>query len=136
VDDLDKLETLRIISSGGEKLTDELFNKLKKTDKRIINRYGSTETTIVSLVNNNSQDNNIGRPISNMKAYILDNNHQLLPIEEVGELCTSGVGLSKGYLNNLELNEEKFILNPYSQTTWDKYLYKTGDLVRYINIGG
>ena len=55
----------------------------------------------------------IGKPVWNTKVYILDKFNKPQPIGIPGELCVSGVGLSKGYLNNSELTEEKFIENPF-----------------------
>ncbi|MFM7717331.1 MAG: AMP-binding enzyme, partial [Microcystis sp.] len=73
----------------------------------------------------------IGKPVYNTKIYILDQNLQPLPIGVPGELHISSVGLARGYLNRLELTQEKFISNPFNSGI----LYKTGDLVRYLPEG-
>ncbi|WP_431167924.1 hypothetical protein, partial [Tenacibaculum halocynthiae] len=67
----------------------------------------------------------------NTQAYVLDNDLNLLPEGVVGELYLGGVGLSSGYINNLELTEERFISNPFGEGR----LYKTGDLVRWLPEG-
>ena len=74
----------------------------------IFNGYGPTEATICSTfykVNNLEEITTvnlpIGKPLPNYNIYILNHNLDILePIGMVGELCISGVGLSKGYLND------------------------------------
>ena len=69
----------------------------------------------------------IGRPIANMRCYVLDAQQQLLPIGMPGELMVSGIQLARGYLKRPDLTAEKFIPNPYSggDPTHDR-LYCTG----------
>jgi hypothetical protein len=50
----------------------------------------------------------------------------------VGELCISGDGLARGYLNNSKLTSQKFVDNPYLE---GERLYKTGDLAKYLEDG-
>jgi hypothetical protein len=76
----------------------------------------------------------IGKPVDNMKAYILDSDLALLPPGLPGELCLSGVGIAEGYLNSEHLSKEKFVQNPYGQAVYDR-LYKTGDIARCSDDG-
>jgi len=46
--------------------------------------------------------------------YILDRNLQPVPIGVLGELYISGIGLARGYLNQPELTEQKFIIKHFS----------------------
>ena len=48
-----------------------------------------------------------------------------------GELCITGDGVSKGYLNKEELTKEKFINNPFGKGI----MYRTGDLARWLDDG-
>lgn len=125
---------------GGEKL-----KKFANKPYRIVNAYGPTEATVQStsfIVNANNKhiDIPIGKPIYNTKCYVVDGNLSVLPIGVVGELCVGGVGLARGYLNNINLTIEKFVSNPF-QTKEEKSqnrnsrLYKTGDLVRWLPDG-
>ena len=55
-----------------------------------------------------------------------------------GELHIGGAGLARGYLNQRELTNEKFISNPFydqEKPNSSERLYKTGDLVRYLADG-
>ena len=69
----------------------------------------------------------IGRPIDNLRCYVLDAKLQLLPVGVPGELMVSGIQLARGYLKRPDLTAEKFIPNPFSGG--DKHhdrLYRTG----------
>ena len=80
----------------------------------------------------------IGRPLDNTQFYVLDSHLQPVPIGVPGELYIGGDGLARGYLNRPDLTAEKFIPNPFfnsSSPTSSPRLYKTGDLVRYCADG-
>lgn len=127
----------RVICSG-EALSADLQAKFfARLDAELHNLYGPTEAAIdVTFWNcdRNSQQHivPIGRPIANTQIYILDRDLQPVPIGVPGELHIGGVGLARGYLNNSELTNERFILSPFEQ---EKRLYKTGDLARYLPDG-
>jgi amino acid adenylation domain-containing protein/non-ribosomal peptide synthase protein (TIGR01720 family) len=122
--------------SGGDVLTLELSTSLIKEGHQLWNLYGPTETTIWSTTAQISLNTivSIGKPIDNTKVYILDKNHHLLPPGVSGELYIGGVGVAKGYLNREELNAERFIKDSFSSDEKAR-LYKTGDLVRYLEDG-
>jgi amino acid adenylation domain-containing protein len=108
---------------------------------KLYNYYGPTETSIYATCKEIISDevDQIGRPLQNTKAYVLDSNNAPVPIGATGELYISGAGLARGYLNNKELTAERFIPNAYA-TEADKAngytrLYKTGDLVRWLADG-
>ncbi|WP_442603414.1 amino acid adenylation domain-containing protein [Paenibacillus sp. KN14-4R] len=101
----------------------------------IYNNYGPTEYTVVSTsfkIDQEYENIPIGKPINNTKIYIVDKNNNLQPIGVPGEICLSGSGISRGYLNNEDLTKEKFIENPFESGT---YIYKTGDLGRWLSDG-
>jgi len=103
--------SLRKLLVGGDKL--RLF---KKRRYELYNNYGPTEYTVVTTagrVESVSENIPIGRPIGNTRVYILDKYANLQPIHVAGELCISGDGLSRGYLNNLELTNSKFKIPNY-----------------------
>ncbi|MGB7606024.1 MAG: amino acid adenylation domain-containing protein, partial [Lutisporaceae bacterium] len=127
---------------GGEALSTELVEEYySKYNKNCIinNVYGPTEccdvTTVFSVTSNmqiKSPIVPIGYPIPNAKVYIVNSYNKAVPIGVLGELCISGAGVSRGYLNNAELTSEKFVDNPYDVT---QKMYKTGDLVRWSEDG-
>jgi len=135
---------------GGEKLNFNIINKLRdlySNQKNSFNliiwdEYGTTETTVGTCNSQICLDTNltIGKPYYNYKVYVLDSNVIPLPIGGIGELYIGGVGLARGYLNQPELTNEKFVTNPF-QTEEEKAkhknarLYKTGDLVRWLPDG-
>jgi amino acid adenylation domain-containing protein/thioester reductase-like protein len=132
------------ILCGGEALSRGLANQLLAKVGSVWNMYGPTETTIWSLVYEVKPGKNsisIGRPIANTQIYLID--HLLrrksdptkpVPIGVPGELYIGGDGLARGYFNRPEMNQEKFIPNPFSDEP-DSRLYKTGDLARYLPDG-
>ena len=138
---IEKVVSLKQIFTSGEALTPNHIaqsGKLISNNKvRLSNLYGPTEATIdVSYYNCKISDKivPIGKPISNIQLYIIDKHHNPVPIGVVGELCISGDGLARGYLNQPELTAEQFIKNPFSEDRTSR-LYKTGDLARYLPDG-
>ncbi len=140
------IPSLRYLFCSGEELK---LSQVKKCHSllpttEIHNLYGPTEASVDVLffdcTDRNLQLIPIGKPIDNTKVYILDKQGQPLPIGALGELYLGGIGLARGYLNRLELTNEKFILNPFQTKAeinlkQNARLYKTGDLVRYLPDG-
>lgn len=132
-------EGLKYIFAAGEALPKEVVNKFDRiTSKvRLENIYGPTESTIYatrySLRDAAFQDIvPIGKPLHNIKAYILDASNNIQPIGVPGELCLGGKGIARGYINRPELTSSKFIPNPFDS---GEKIYKTGDLVRWLPDG-
>ncbi len=125
-----KIESLRVVISGGDRLEEELKESIVALGYRLYNNYGLTETTVDSLSAQCSAGEPValGQPISNTKAYIMNRHHQLQPVGVIGELVVSGVGLARGYLNNEGMNEQKFIELTIGNRK--ERIYKTGDLAR------
>ncbi|MFK0731640.1 MAG: amino acid adenylation domain-containing protein, partial [Gloeotrichia echinulata HAB0833] len=148
--------SLRLVIVGGEKLLSapvrywqQYVDKLGKSDGlhptfgdrlQLINTYGPTETTVSATLYripvhiSAAGEVPIGCPLAGVEAYILDANHQPVPIGVPGELYIGGDGLARGYLNRPQLTQEKFIPNPFSHNPSAR-LYKTGDLARYLADG-
>ncbi|CAL7959838.1 hypothetical protein GAMM_120015 [Gammaproteobacteria bacterium] len=127
--------SLATLIVGGEKL-----EKFIKRGYKVINAYGPAETTVQPtgfIVNKPYANIPIGKPINNAKCYVLNTNLNVLPVGVIGELLIGGETLARGYLNLLDLTDEKFIANPF-QTIEEKLqnrnnrLYKTGDLARML----
>ncbi|WP_299135878.1 non-ribosomal peptide synthetase [uncultured Tenacibaculum sp.] len=130
---------VRYVIFGGEALNPSYLKQWKESYPtcKLINMYGITETTVhvtyKEITEKEVEDtkSTIGRAIPTLNCYIVDDNLQLLPVGIIGELCVSGSGLSRGYLNREELTGEKFVSNPYD-TDKESKLYKTGDLGRLL----
>ncbi|WP_062052622.1 non-ribosomal peptide synthetase [Aquimarina longa] len=120
-----------IVLTGGDTL-----HVNKSSDITIYNNYGPTETTVVAtnykISNTPMIKVPIGKPIDNTQIYIVNEHHQLLPINVFGELCIGGSGVSRGYLNQEALTKEKFVPNPFKE---GERIYKTGDLARWLPDG-
>ncbi len=74
-------------------------------------------------------------PISNTQVYILDEYRNPVPVGVAGELYTGGDGLARGYWNRPELTAEKFVLHQFTADGPCQYLYRTGDIARYLPDG-
>nr|WP_196769786.1 non-ribosomal peptide synthetase/type I polyketide synthase [Vibrio coralliilyticus] len=124
---------------GGEPIHCDAVNQMLANDNvKLFNQYGPTECTVGSTVKPISTAiaiQNIGQPYPGKRVYILDQSQQLCPIGQVGELYIGGEGLAEGYLNRAELNQQRFIDNPFSSDGDKQHgftrLYKTGDLARW-----
>ncbi len=139
-ENVNKTNSLKYVVAGGEALTKETVNRLQKLIKNasLENIYGPTEATIyvtrysLKKFNKDTKNIPIGKPTSNISAYIIDKNKKLQPVGIQGELCFSGIGLGRGYLNRPELTAEKYIENPFVP---GERMYKTGDLARWLPDG-
>uniref|UniRef100_UPI0025809F65 non-ribosomal peptide synthetase n=1 Tax=Salegentibacter sp. UBA1130 TaxID=1947451 RepID=UPI0025809F65 len=130
---------LKRILIGVERIAPKTIAWYNSQKIQIINGYGPTENTICSttyeIKNLNeivTQNIPIGKPISNYQVFILAPNNIPQPKGIIGEICVSGDGISRGYLNKPILNDEKFVPNPFKSGT---KMFKTGDLGRYLEDG-
>ena len=126
--------SLKYLSTGGEKLA----SLAPPQGYKFFNGYGPTECTIFTttyLVDKKLKEIPIGKPLDNMRLYIVDPQGHRLPVGAAGELWVSGPQVSRGYLNRPEKTAETYIQNPF--TADEKYcrVYRTGDIVRYLPDG-
>ncbi len=137
-EDLVRLSTpLRLILAGEAPNLTLLRSLLHQGT--VFNAYGPTETTICATAWRCPQELSsetilIGRPIANTRLYLLDTQHQPVPLGTAGELYIAGVGIARGYLNRPELSAERFFSDPFSHRE-NARMYKTGDLARYLPDG-
>jgi amino acid adenylation domain-containing protein len=135
--------SLRLVIVGGEKASASAFEAwLKAGGARVrwINTYGPTEASVIATAYEPNPrkplpDNlPIGRPIANVRLYVVDEELQPVSIGTPGELLIGGPGVARGYLNHPELTGAKFVADPFSDDP-DSRLYRTGDTVRYLPDG-
>ncbi|HET7085327.1 MAG TPA: amino acid adenylation domain-containing protein [Rhizomicrobium sp.] len=128
---------VRLLQFGGEALPRSLVNRVLAThpELRIKNQYGPTEATVFATFSRigagGAGEPPIGKPMWNVKVYVLDQNMELLPKGAKGELYIGGAGVARGYLNKPELTAERFVKNPFDEGR----LYRTGDSVRWRRDG-
>lgn len=122
------------LSVGGEKLLPLTPPKAYQMH----NVYGPTECTIFTTsypMHEYEQNTPIGKPLENLRLYVVDKYQNRLPVGAMGELWVSGPQVSRGYLNRPDKTAETYVKNPF--TTDEKYVrcYRTGDIVRYLSDG-
>ncbi|HLP46163.1 MAG TPA: amino acid adenylation domain-containing protein, partial [Candidatus Kapabacteria bacterium] len=111
---------------------------------KIVNAYGPTEAsddiTHFHIDGNGDfgTDQNsipIGRTLRNLCIYIVDAALDLCPVGIKGEICVSGIGVGRGYLNNSELTAESFKTLAHELHELTPRVYFTGDIGRYLPDG-
>jgi amino acid adenylation domain-containing protein len=118
------------------------FQSFLNPNARLINSYGTTETTIDSTyfeLDKKAADNldgqltvPLGRPFPNTLIKILNDEFEECLAGGKGEICIGGTGVSLGYLNQAELTQKKFIRLPRTPTNSENNVfYRTGDLGSY-----
>ncbi|MFD1990029.1 non-ribosomal peptide synthetase [Paenibacillus nicotianae] len=142
------LPTLRWMIANGEELPGKLVKSWFEQFPAIplINAYGPTECSddvTQYAMYSHIQDGYdltqkrvpIGKPLPNMRLYIVDQFHQLAPIGVKGEIWISGIGVGAGYWRNEQLTNSKFIANPFAKHEHENMVYRTGDLGCWLSSG-
>ena len=126
------LKNVRSFDLGAEALPAALFEKILAINPEayVMNGYGPTEATISCTMDHVTDPNfiTIGRPASNVKAYIMDRFGKILPPLLMGELVIAGEGVGAGYVDGA-LTREKFIALEGLRA------YKTGDMAAWTADG-
>jgi amino acid adenylation domain-containing protein/non-ribosomal peptide synthase protein (TIGR01720 family) len=150
---LDGAPALRRLFCGGEALPAELAERARGTlAPEVVNLYGPTEVCIQSVVHTASSNSTadaadsapsgsaaagtvpIGRPVADVRAYVLDAAGEPVPAGVAGELYLGGVQLARGYLRRPALTGERFVPDPFGADVGGR-LYRTGDRVRHQDDG-
>lgn len=105
------------------------------------NQYGLTETAVDMMdyklegdVTKWPERPPIGKPITNTKAYILNDAQQAVVSGEQGEIYVGGISIAREFLNQAELTREKFFPDPFSDIEHAR-MYRTGDMGKQLDDG-
>ena len=136
-EDYPQLEGVKQLFTGADVVSRSQFRALLAafSDHRLTNCYGPTETTVFCTTFSAQSPEEvpsslpIGRPIANMRAYVLDDGLEPVPVGVTGQLYIAGEGVARGYLNRPGLTAERFVANPFGSA--GSRMYRTGDLARW-----
>jgi len=142
---VDMSGVLKRVMFAGEAMPNVELNKWRSSlpDVLYANKYGPTEITcecLIYKVDRKFEDADplpIGTPMPNMGVMLLDEKDQLIgpeKINQIGELCITGTGLSPGYYRDLSLTQKVFTQNPFNDR-YEEKMYRTGDLAYYNELG-
>ncbi|GLH20901.1 non-ribosomal peptide synthetase [Pseudomonas atacamensis] len=128
---------VRIINLAGEPLKQALVDTLYRETSvaHVYDLYGPSEDTTYSTWTRRELGGqaNIGRPLCNTTAYLLDEQLQAAPVGIAAELYLAGEGITRGYLLRPGLTAERFVPNPLASN--GERMYRTGDLTRFMEDG-
>ena len=136
---------LKAVVAGGDSVPADQLRRWREATSSasiFLFAYGVTEATITSTIFDGAREVPatassclpIGRPIANMRLYVLDEHQQPVPIGVAGELYIGGLGVARGYHRRPELSAERFLSDPFADGSNER-MYRTGDLVRYLADG-
>jgi len=135
------LGRLRWLLTTGEALSAELCVRWQQRygQVRMVNAYGPTECSDDVLHEHvrrmeSGERVAIGRPVINVRVYVLDEEMGLLPVGVSGEICIGGEGVGRGYLRDAAQTAERFVPDRYSRDPGAR-MYRTGDVGRLLNDG-
>ncbi|HXU31535.1 MAG TPA: condensation domain-containing protein, partial [Thermoanaerobaculia bacterium] len=127
--------SLRVLLTGGDRLR---AAPRPAPPFLVVNHYGPTEATVVATASpvtaTGASPPAIGRPLPNVRAYVLDAEVEPAPIGVPGELFLAGVQVGRGYLARPDLTADRFVPDPFSLVPGAR-LYRTGDLARLADDG-
>ncbi|WP_322942087.1 non-ribosomal peptide synthetase [Actinacidiphila yeochonensis] len=113
---------------------------------KVVNGYGPTEATTLATfhplrsLSEHAASVPIGRPMADMRAYVLDAALRPVPPGVVGELYLAGVGVARGYVHRPGLTASRFVADPFDPDGGPDggrggRMYRTGDLARWLADG-
>ena len=139
-------ERVRHALIGGEPLPALLVNAVLRSEGMVLsNLYGPTECCVDATAElieqqlpHDQVSVSIGRPLANVGVMVRSRSGHLAPLGGQGELCISGAGVGRGYLNDEPLTARKFVR--LSSITGELRVFRTADTgvmladgrVRYI----
>ncbi|MBZ4414793.1 amino acid adenylation domain-containing protein [Myxococcus sp. XM-1-1-1] len=125
------LGNVTVLNMAGEPIPQSVMSQLEGLPIQVRNLYGPSEDTTYSTCYRFPGDDPkvlIGKPLANTRVYILDKDLRLVPRGVPGELCLSGDGLARGYLDRPDLTAERFVPDPFMP---GRRMYRTGDVAQW-----
>ncbi|MFI1165463.1 amino acid adenylation domain-containing protein [Streptomyces sp. NPDC020801] len=127
------LPDLACVSVTGEALKRELVQRWFAIEPgiKLVNAYGLTETSddtnheVMTAVPDRVL---LGRPVGNVRVYVVDEQLSLVPLGAPGLIAFSGVCVGRGYVNDPERTREAYREDPYRP---GERLYLGGDWGRW-----
>lgn len=122
--------SLRALLTGGD-----LFRPATQDDPGlpVFDHYGPTEASVVTTATGPLAapwaSRSLGRPISGVRVYVLDEGLEPVPFGVAGELFIAGAGVAWGYIGDTALTAERFLPDPFAKSPGDR-MYRSGDLAR------
>ncbi|MFI9771932.1 amino acid adenylation domain-containing protein [Streptomyces sp. NPDC052415] len=137
-DGVERCTTLRRVICSGEELPADLARRFLDRFRacELHNLYGPTEASVDCTAWPCTRESlagahrvPIGRPVQNMRIYVLDRNCRPVPVGMPGELYIAGPGVALGYLNRPGLTAQRFVADPWGEP--GARMYASGDLARH-----
>ena len=130
--------SLRVLMIGGEAVAPALAREVYAlgTVQRAIDVYGPTEDTTYSTTWEIPRDvrrMSVGAPVSNGRAYVLDEALRPAPVGVPGEIWLGGAGVARGYAGRPALTAERFLPDPWG--TPGSRMYRSLDAGRRLDDG-
>ncbi|MEU4805248.1 non-ribosomal peptide synthase/polyketide synthase [Actinosynnema sp. NPDC023587] len=123
---------VRQVLVGGEAVDAALWRHIADSPVTGFNYYGPTETAVDAVATEILGDRPmIGRPLHNVRAYVLDGDLRPVPPGVVGELFVAGAQVARGYLGRAGLTAQRFLPDPFGAA--GRRMYRTGDRVRWVD---
>lgn len=133
------LPHLRCVSVTGEALKKGLVERWFTVGPgvRLVNAYGLTETSDDTnhAVMDGVPDTDgvpLGRPVNNVRVYLVDEHLSPVPLGSPGAIAFSGVCVGRGYINDPERTRAAFLPDPYRA---GERLHLGGDYGRWLPDG-
>ena len=135
------LQSVRHVGIGGSEVTPELLRAVKRIMPNVTITAGYAFSEIgtaafdrfiedADLTLKENERIPLGLPGPNTRAYILDRDMNIVPVEVPGELYISAPYLSRGYIGMPDLTEQRFLPNPFTDSVDFKRMFRTGDMLR------
>ena len=130
-----ELPDLRCVSVTGEALKMELAQRWFAAEPgiKLVNAYGLTETsddTNHEVMDRAPQGDRVplGRPVGNVRVYVVDEHLAPVPLGAAGLIAFSGVCVGRGYVNDPERTRQGYLADPHRE---GQRLYLGGDYGRW-----